>query len=183
MTRRQAELDSNKFGRRQTEKMIPLESKIKLQKELKAKIMSANVSILGDLGRAPETRTNPDGTLVANFSIASNTTRSTPDGSVKKTDWFRVTALGRQAETLAKYAKKGNRLLVQGKLTFNPWLDREGAPQVSADLLLQDFQFVGGAPEDGNGDGKSATDVPEHSVETEVVAGDVQEIEDQTLSY
>jgi single-strand DNA-binding protein len=146
--------------------------------------MSANVSILGNLGRAPETRTTPDGTFVANFSIASNTTRSTPQGTVKKTDWFRVTALGKQAETLAKYAKKGNRLLVQGKLTFNPWLDREGAPQVSADLLLQDFQFVGGAPEDSNSGGeKSARESAEHSVETEVAAGDVQEIADQTLSY
>ena len=147
--------------------------------------MSANVSILGNLGRAPETRTTPDGTFVANFSIASNTTRSTPQGTVKKTDWFRVTALGRQAETLAKYAKKGNRLLVQGKLTFNPWLDREGAPQVSADLLLQDFQFVGGAPEDSNSGGteKSASESAEHSVETDIAAGDVQEIADQTLSY
>lgn len=146
--------------------------------------MSANVSILGNLGRAPETRTTPDGTFVANFSIASNTTRSTPQGSVKKTDWFRVTALGKQAETLAKYAKKGNRLLVQGKLTFNPWLDREGAPQVSADLLLQDFQFVGGAPEDSNSGGeKSASESAEHSVETEIAGGDVQEIADQTLSY
>ena len=145
--------------------------------------MSANVSILGNLGRAPETRTTPDGTFVANFSIASNTTRSTPQGTVKKTDWFRVTALGKQAETLAKYAKKGNRLLVQGKLTFNPWLDREGAPQVSADLLLQDFQFVGGAPEDSNGGDKSAGETAEHSVETEIAGGDVQEIADQILSY
>ena len=146
--------------------------------------MSANVSILGNLGRAPETRTTPEGTFVANFSIASNTTRSTPEGTVKKTDWFRVTVLGKQAETLAKYAKKGNRLLVQGKLTFNPWLDREGAPQVSADLLLQDFQFVGGSPEDSNnGDEKSASESAEHSVETKVAAGDVQEIADQTLSY
>ncbi len=145
--------------------------------------MSANVSILGNLGRAPETRTTPDGTFVANFSIASNTTRSTPQGTVKKTDWFRVTALGKQAETLAKYAKKGNRLLVQGKLTFNPWLDREGAPQVSADLLLQDFQFVGGSPEDSNSGDKSPGETAEHSVESEIVAGDVQEIADQTLSY
>ncbi len=147
--------------------------------------MSANVSILGNLGRAPETRTTPDGTFVANFSIASNTTRSTPEGTVKKTDWFRVTALGKQAETLAKYAKRGNRLLVQGKLTFNPWLDREGAPQVSADLLLQDFQFVGGATEDSNSGGteKSANESPEHSVETEIAADDVQEIADQIMSY
>ncbi len=146
--------------------------------------MSTSISILGNTGREVELRYTPQGIPVASFSIASNTTRSTPEGTVKKTDWFRVTALGRQAETLAKYARKGNRLLVQGKLTFNPWLDREGAPQVSADLLLQDFQFVGGdAPEDSNGGGKSASESDEHSVETDIAAGDVQEIVDQTLSY
>ena len=146
--------------------------------------MSANVSILGNLGRNPETRNTPDGSFVANFSIASNSVRNTPEGAVKKTDWFRVTAFGNQARTLAKYVKKGSKLLVQGKLTFNPWLDREGAPQVSADLLLQDFQFVGGAPEDSNvGGEKSASESAEHSVETDIAAGDVQEIADQTLSY
>ena len=150
--------------------------------------MSANVSILGNLGRAPETRTTPDGTFVANFSIASSVVRATPQGNVKKTDWFRVTALGKQAETLAKYARKGNRLLVQGKLTFGPWLDREGRPQVSADLLLQDFQFVGGtAPDAVNGEGaeKSVSENDEHPVETEVAAaaGDVQEIADQTMNF
>jgi hypothetical protein len=41
--------------------------------------MSANVSILGNLGRAPETRTTPEGTLVANISIASNTVRGRAD--------------------------------------------------------------------------------------------------------
>ncbi len=146
--------------------------------------MSANVSILGNLGRAPEMRVNAEGVAVANFSIASNSVRNTPQGTVKKTDWFRVTAIGKQAETLARYAKKGSRLYIQGKITFNPWLDREGAPQVSADLLLQDFQFVGGAAES-----ETSTQAPngttEHSVETEISAapGDVQEIADQTLSY
>lgn len=148
--------------------------------------MSANVSILGNLGRAPEMRVNAEGVSVANFSIASNSVRNTPQGAVKKTDWFRVTAIGKQAETLARYAKKGNRLYVQGKLTFNPWLDREGAPQVSADLLLQDFQFVGSAaPEESETSNQPATAAAEHSVETEISAAhnDVQEIADQTLSY
>ena len=143
--------------------------------------MSANVSILGNLGRTPETKVTPDGTFVANFSIASNSVRNTPQGAVKKTDWFRVTAFGNQAKTLAKYVKKGSKLLVQGKLTFNPWLDREGAPQVSADLLLQDFQFVGGQErEDENGDASQKT--AEYSVETEI-AGDVQEVVNQSLDY
>lgn len=143
--------------------------------------MSANVSILGNLGRTPETKVTPEGTFIANFSIASNSVRNTPEGTVKKTDWFRVTALGNQARTLAKYAKRGNKLFVQGKLTFNSWLDREGTPQVSADLLLQDFQFVGGQErEDENGG--ATGDTAEYSVETEI-AGDVQEIVNQNLDY
>ncbi len=142
--------------------------------------MSANVSILGNLGKTPESRVNAEGTLVTNFSIASNSVRNTPNGSLKKTDWFRVTAIGKQAEILAEYAKKGNRLLVQGKLTFNPWLDREGSPQVSADLLLQDFQFVGG--DNANDDDQTEADATEHSVETEI-STDVQEISNQKQAY
>lgn len=144
--------------------------------------MSASVSILGNLGRTPETKYTPEGTFIASFSIASNSVRNTPNGTVKKTDWFRVTALGNQGRTLAKYAKKGNKLFVQGKLTFNPWLDREGTPQVSADLLLQDFQFVGGKERDGNETNSASNDAAEYSVETEI-ADDVQEVVGQTLDY
>ena len=146
--------------------------------------MSANVSILGNLGRNPETRITPDGTFVASFSIASNSVRNTPEGTVKKTDWFRVTALGDKARTLSKYAKKGNKLFVQGKLTLSAWLDREGAPQVSADLLLQDFQFVGGQEQrEDDETGGTSTDSAEYSVETDTLAGDVQEVTGQVLDY
>ncbi len=143
--------------------------------------MSANVSILGNLGRNPETRVNAEGTVIANFSIASNSVRNTPNGTLKKTDWFRVTAIGKQAEILAEYARKGSRLLVQGKLTFNPWLDQKGSPQVSADLLLQDFQFAGGNDNADDTD-QSETASPEHSVETEI-SGDIQEISNQEQAY
>jgi len=105
--------------------------------------MSANVSILGNLGKTPESRVNSEGTLVTNFSIASNSVRNTPNGTMKKTDWFRVTAIGKQAETLAKYLNKGSQILVRGKLTFNPWLSRDGEARVSADVVLQDFEFAG----------------------------------------
>lgn len=72
--------------------------------------MGANISIIGNLGKAPETKISDNGTLMASFSIASNTFRNTPEGKEQKTDWFRVIAFGRQAETLARYVKKGTGL-------------------------------------------------------------------------
>ena len=105
--------------------------------------MSTAITILGNTGRDVELRYTPQGTPVANFSIASNTVRNTPNGQQKKTDWFNVSAFGKQAETLAKYLNKGASILVRGKLTFNPWLSRDGEARVSADVVLQDFEFAG----------------------------------------
>ena len=106
--------------------------------------MSTTISILGNTGRDVELRYTPQGTPVANFSIASNTVRNTANGKQKKTDWYNVSAFGKQGETLARYVSKGDQILIRGKLTFNPWLDREGNARVSADVILQDFEFAGG---------------------------------------
>jgi len=106
--------------------------------------MSAKVTIIGNLGRDPETRINANNTFIANFSIAVNHQRKTATGEqVKKTDWYNITATGKQAQTLAKYVHKGDPLLIEGKQTFNPWTDREGNSRVSVDVLVQDFRFLG----------------------------------------
>jgi single-strand DNA-binding protein len=106
--------------------------------------MSAKVTIIGNLGRDPETRINANNTFIANFSIAVNNQRKTATGEqVKKTDWYNITATGKQAQVLAEHARKGDPLLVEGKQTFNPWTDREGNSRVSVDVLVQDFRFLG----------------------------------------
>lgn len=114
--------------------------------------MSTAITILGNTGRDVELRYTANGTPVANFSVASNTVRNTPNGQQKKTDWFNVSAFGKQAETLAKYLTKGSQILVRGKLTFNPWLSRDGEARVSADVVMQDFEFAGSNPNKSSGE-------------------------------
>jgi len=139
---------------RKHKKLIPPRQKKLKIKELK--IMSTQITILGNTGRDVELRYTPQGTAVANFSVASNTVRNTAEGQKKKTDWFNVSAFGRQAETLAKYLTKGSMILVRGKLTFNPWLSRDGEARVSADIVLQDFEFAGASPSRSNNESASA---------------------------
>lgn len=123
----------------------------KIKSHRRIKHMSAQISIIGNLGKEPETKITDNGTFIANFSIASNTVKNTPEGRVEKTDWFRVTAFGKQAETIARYVRKGHRLYVQGRLTFNPWLDRNDSPQSGAEIVLQEFQFLTGKQENDGG--------------------------------
>ncbi len=125
-----------------------------------------------------------EGLQVTKFSIASNSVKRTPQGTVEKTDWFRVTAFGKQAEILAQYAKRGSRLHIQGSLSLSAWRDRQDQPQYSADLLLQDFQFAGGnnQSEKSAGEQSAADAGTEYSVETEIAA-DVQEIAQPAGAY
>ena len=108
--------------------------------------MLTSISILGNTGRDVELRYTPQGTAVASFSIASNSVRNTAQGKQKKTDWYNVSAFGRQAETLAKYLNKGSQILVRGKLSLSAWQTRDGEPRINADVLLQDFEFAGTGP-------------------------------------
>lgn len=108
--------------------------------------MSTSISILGNIGGGVELKYTPQGTAIANFSIASNSTRKTKEGKKEITDWFNVSAFGKQAKTLAKYLRKGSHILVRGKLSLSPWQTREGEPRVNADVVLQDFEFAGRGP-------------------------------------
>ena len=137
--------------------------------------MSTQITILGNTGRDVELRYTPQGTAVANFSVASNTVRNTAEGQKKKTDWFNVSAFGKQAETLAKYLTKGSMILVRGKITFNPWLSRDGEPRVSADVVLQDFEFAGANPSRSNASEAENTAESKQEIRQETPAPDAQE--------
>lgn len=132
--------------------------------------MSTSITILGNTGRDVELRYTPQGVAVASFSVASNTVRGQGEGQKKKTDWFNVSAFGRQAETLAKYLTKGSTILVRGKLAFNPWLSRDGEARVSADVVLQDFEFAGANPARSNAGEAAQAAEPKQDARRETVA-------------
>ena len=137
--------------------------------------MSTQVTILGNTGRDVELRYTPEGTAIANFSVASNTVRNSAEGQKKKTDWYNVSAFGRQAETLARYLTKGSPILVRGKLNLSAWQTREGEPRINADILLQDFEFAGANP------AKTVYESDEHAVavhETVQTTASIEPVED-----
>lgn len=123
--------------------------------------MSANISILGNAGRDVSLRYSENGTAVASFPIASNSFKNTAEGRVQVTHWFNVTAFGKTAETLAEHVKKGTYLLVHGRLSFDPWLTKEGDPRSGAEVALFSFEFVGGNRSEGQESGGTSAENPE----------------------
>ena len=81
--------------------------------------MAVNKAIvIGNLGADPQVRALPSGQNVANLSLATNERFTDRNGAAQqRTEWHRIVAFGRLAETCRQYLSKGRRVYVEGRLT------------------------------------------------------------------
>ncbi len=121
----------------------------------------SKVIVVGNLGRDPETRYTPSGTMNVNFSIAaSRRFRDSSGQDQERTTWFRVTAWGRLAETLdgltqRGFLAKGKQVLVEGRIELNEWTDQQNERRASLEVTASDFQLLGTRADSESGGGDS----------------------------
>lgn len=98
--------------------------------------------VIGNLTRDPELKVLPSGIKVATFSIATNRTWKNPQGAKETaTDYHNVVAFGNQGETIAKYMKKGNIMMIQGRMQTRSWDGPDGTKRYRTELVTDGFQF------------------------------------------
>lgn len=73
-----------------------------------------NVVLIGRLTKDPEVKYTPTGFAILNMTIAID--RPTKEGEEKKTDFPKITVLGKQAENCGKFLKKGRQVGIEGRL-------------------------------------------------------------------
>jgi single-strand DNA-binding protein len=122
--------------------------------------MAANfnkVILAGNLTRDPELRYTPKGTAIAKIGLAINRKWRSESGELKdETTFVDVDAFGKTAETIGQYLKKGRPILVEGRLRYETWDDKQtGQKRSKLGVVLDSFQFMdsgnrgdseGGAP-------------------------------------
>ncbi len=110
------------------------------------------VIIMGNLTRTPELRSTPGGAQVTDITLAINDVFTDSSGTKQeRVNFVDVTFWGKQAETLCRWKKQGDPLLVEGALRQDKWVDKQSG-QNRSKLKVQglQFTFVGRA---GGGDG------------------------------
>lgn len=101
------------------------------------------IMLIGNLGTDPEMRFTPSGTPVASFSLATNRAYTAPDGERKQeTEWFRVSAWRKQAESCNQFLTKGQRVYVEGSLRTRTWEDRDGQRRVTLEVNADRVLFL-----------------------------------------
>jgi single-strand DNA-binding protein len=115
------------------------------------------VLLIGNLTRDVEMRATQGGVQIAKMGMAINR-KFTQNGQSRETTCFvDLTAFGRQAEVLAKYVSKGSPLFVEGRLEFSNWEDKEGNKRSKLEVIVENFQFLGGGAGAGGRGGEAGS--------------------------
>ena len=128
--------------------LLPLQGTQKKERD----VVSFNrVVLAGNLTRDPELRFTNDGIPVCSFGLAVNRVRSRSE----EVDFFDISAWRELGETVANYKKKGDPILLEGRLQFRTWEAQDGSKRNKVDIVADNIQFLGGRgdSEDGSGSG------------------------------
>lgn len=110
------------------------------------------VILAGNLTRDPQLSYLPSNTPVCELGMAVNRKWRSQEGEMREETCFvDLRCYGRQAETLNQYMSKGRPLLVEGRLKFDQWEGKDGGKRSKLYVIVEGFQFLGGAGEGGGG--------------------------------
>lgn len=95
--------------------------------------MSTTVTLVGRLGGDPEIRFTQLGKSIASFSMVTSKSTKQPDGSwlESETTWYKVEAWEGLGENVVESLRKGDQVIVVGRLYMDTYTARDGAERQS----------------------------------------------------
>ena len=115
--------------------------------------MFNKVILVGNLTRDIELRHSQGGMAIANTAIATSR-KYTSNGEKKEEVCFvDITFFARSAEIANQYLRKGSKILVEGRLNFDQWVDQQGQKRSKHSVVVETMQML-----DGKGDNQGGND-------------------------
>jgi single-strand DNA-binding protein len=120
-----------------------------------------NITILqGNLGADPELRFTQSGQAVMSMRLCTSETYL-DNNKVKqeRNEWHSLTVWGKRAEALAKFLCKGSRILIQGRLHYSSYDDKDGIKRYKTEIVVNDLEMCGGKSKnrDDNSDDRGSS--------------------------
>ncbi|MEK7085372.1 MAG: single-stranded DNA-binding protein [Patescibacteria group bacterium] len=106
--------------------------------------------IIGNLTRDPEMRTLPSGQPVASFGVATNRYWTKNGARQEQTEFHNIVAFGKTADLVSQYSKRGNQIMVEGRLQTRQWEGKDGVKRSRTEIVAERIQ-LGPRPSGGGG--------------------------------
>ena len=120
--------------------------------------MYNKVILVGNLSRDIEMRFSQAGLGIANTAIATSRKFKAQNGEQKEEVCFiDITFFGRSAEVAHQYLRKGSKVLIEGRLVFDQWVDQNGQKRSKHSVAVETMQML-----DSKGDTASHAPAPQN---------------------
>lgn len=101
-----------------------------------------DVKLSGRLTRDPELKHTPNGVPVATFALAVDRKFNREEA-----DFIPVTTWRKTAEFVAKYFRKGQRVIIaSGRIRVDPYTDKDGNKRTRFEVVADEVEFAGITP-------------------------------------
>ena len=108
------------------------------------------VTLIGRLGKDPETRNLENGMSVTNFTLATSEKYKDKTGGLKEnTDWHNLVAWQNLSGIISKYCRKGSQIYVEGKLRTRSW-EKDNITRYVTEIIVENVQLLDSKPKDQN---------------------------------
>jgi single-strand DNA-binding protein len=107
------------------------------------------VMLIGHLGDDVKLHYFEAGNCIGRFPLATNETytNKTTGEKVSNTEWHNIVVRNKAAEICEKYAKKGDKMYVEGRLKNRQWQGEDGQTRYSTEIQVTDFTFLTAKPD------------------------------------
>jgi single-strand DNA-binding protein len=98
--------------------------------------------VIGNLGADPEVRGSAKSGSIVGFTIAENVQNfdeATQKYKTVHTNWFNITSFGQIAERSKIHLKKGDRVIVQGKMRVSQYQDKSGEKRSGFEIIADEI--------------------------------------------
>jgi len=113
--------------------------------------MYNKVVLVGNLTRDIELRYSQSGMAIAKTAIATSR-KFTSNGEKKEEVMFiDLTFFGRSGEVANQYLRKGSKILVDGRIQFDQWVDQNGGKRSKHSIAVESMQML-----DSKGDNQNS---------------------------
>ena len=102
------------------------------------------VFLYGNVGKDPDIKILQSGKKVAKFSLATNETYTNASGEkITETEWHNIILWEKLAETTEKWVKKGNSVIIEGKIKYRNYDNPEGQTIYITEIVGKNLTLVG----------------------------------------
>jgi single-strand DNA-binding protein len=102
--------------------------------------MKNYVQLIGNLGCDPELKTLDNGKRVSKFTLATSDYYKSEEGDkIQETTWHNIVCWNPVAEIAMKHLKKGHLTLVEGKIAYRSYEDKQGHTKYITEIVANNL--------------------------------------------